>query len=101
MPTVDANFSHIAGNVSDDVKRALGFPEKYFTDADSSASLAFGEAIHRRLNVTEISVHGKIEEPLKLEAKVVIETVVADGKSKSTRVVIDRLFHNTLVHQIC
>lgn len=93
----NSDFSHIAGNVSDDVKRALGFPEKYFVNEDAPPSPIFGEAIHRRLKVTEMSVYNKVEEPSKLEVRVVVETVVVDGKPESEPT--NGLFN--LAHQIC
>lgn len=77
MTSEDAfRISRIKGNASDNVKRALANPAVYLHAYQPS----FGAAITDRLICTEISLDKKLEEPAKLEAKVVVELEVKEGK---------------------
>ncbi|KAH6902822.1 hypothetical protein BKA70DRAFT_1374281 [Coprinopsis sp. MPI-PUGE-AT-0042] len=71
--TVDngVDISHIIGNAPDNVKR-VQIP---------SQGPIFGEEIHKRMVVTEVSIIPKIEEPKKNEGRVVIEMEVAEGST--------------------
>lgn len=77
----DEDISHIAGNASDNIKRLLARPSALFAHLplDIQGPI-FGQSIMERLVVTEISVQGKVEEPTKLEGKVVLELTVEEGK---------------------
>ncbi|KAJ2923168.1 hypothetical protein H1R20_g13924, partial [Candolleomyces eurysporus] len=77
-PAVD--ISSIAGNASDNTKQVLSSVHRIFanrTDNDNAGPV-FGEAIQKRLEVTEVSVNPKAEEPQRLEGKVVLETTVEE-----------------------
>lgn len=77
----DEDISHISGNASNKIKRLLARPSAIFANLPLDVQgPIFGQSIMERLVVTEISVQGKIEEPTKLEGKVVLELTVEDGK---------------------
>jgi acyl-coenzyme A thioesterase 13 len=74
----DADISHITGNAPDDVKRFVASSHKIFKQNKAQGPL-FGEEIHKRMVVTEVSIVPKAEEPKKHEGRVVLETDVAEG----------------------
>ncbi|KAH6912466.1 HotDog domain-containing protein [Coprinopsis sp. MPI-PUGE-AT-0042] len=77
--TVDngVDISHIIGNAPDNVKRVVASSPKIFKQIPSQGPI-FGEEIHKRMVVTEVSIIPKIEEPKKNEGRVVIEMEVAE-----------------------
>ncbi|KAH9482185.1 Acyl-coenzyme A thioesterase 13 [Psilocybe cubensis] len=70
--------SKIAGNGSDEIKQLLGDIGEFFHSrrAPGMTTSGFGEAIQKRLRLTEISFNKKAEEERKMEARVVMETEV-------------------------
>ena len=76
------DISHISGNASDKTKRVLSSVHRIFTNRTGNANAGplFGEAIQKRLKVTEVSVNQKAEEPQRLEGKVVLETTIEEGE---------------------
>ncbi|PPQ94811.1 hypothetical protein CVT25_007448 [Psilocybe cyanescens] len=72
------DISKIAGNGSDELKQLLGDIGEFFHTrrAAGMSTSGFGEAIQRRLRVTEISINKKAEEERKTEARVVMEIEV-------------------------
>ncbi|KAL9713171.1 hypothetical protein Ac2012v2_004412 [Leucoagaricus gongylophorus] len=84
MTSEDAfRISRIKGNASDNVKRALANPAVYLHAYQPS----FGAAITDRLICTEISLDKKLEEPAKLEAKVVVELEVKEDMLNGAAIV--------------
>lgn len=79
----DFDVSLVKGNASDDIKRMIGDPGSFFLRyrQQPENSPLFGEAICKRLVVTEISINAKVEEERKLEARLVLETDVHEGMS--------------------
>lgn len=77
----DFDVSLVKGNASDDIKRMIGDPGGFFLRfrQQPESSPMFGEAICKRLVVTEISINAKAEEERKLEARLVLETDVQEG----------------------
>lgn len=75
------DISKIAGNGSDELKQLLGDIGEFFHTrrAAGMSTSGFGEAIQRRLRVTEISINKKAEEERKTEARVVMEIEVHEG----------------------
>lgn len=74
------DISHISGNASDDIKRILGNPGRFYRHFQpSNTPPIFGDSIQTRMVVTEISINNKAEEPRKVEGRVVLELDVADG----------------------
>lgn len=73
--------SKIAGNGSDELKQLLGDIGEFFHSRRAAGMITsgFGEAIQRRLRVTEISFNKKAEEERKKEARMVMETEVHEG----------------------
>ena len=71
------DFSKIAGNASDNIKRFIGRHSNYVREDIKSP--IFGESIQKRMEVVEISLNKKAEEERKLEARVVIELDVTQG----------------------
>lgn len=81
IENADFDVSLIKGNASDDIKRMIGDPGSFFLRyrQQPESSPLFGEAICKRLVVTEISINAKTEEERKLEARFVLETDVHEG----------------------
>ena len=80
MTTEEASrISRIKGNVSDDIKHTLGNIAIYFGTHLSEPPL-FGATIIDRLVCTEIFLDKNVDEPEKLEAKVVVELEVKEGR---------------------
>lgn len=75
------DISHIKGNAPDDVKRLLASSYKIFKGKEDMGNL-FGEEIHKRMVVTEVSVVPKAEEPKKKEGRVVVEMEVFEGEER-------------------
>ena len=76
--------SGISGNASPEIKRSLGDIDALFNARFKPSVPLFAEAIQSRLKTTEISIKQKDDEPKKLEAKVVVETVVTEGQKTTT-----------------
>ncbi|RDB19982.1 Acyl-coenzyme A thioesterase 13 [Hypsizygus marmoreus] len=77
----DEAVARIAGNASEDVKRALAHPGAFFVNRamlEGVKGPIFGETITNRMVVTEVSVEQKKEEPSRLEGKVVCELTVEE-----------------------
>ncbi|KIM35180.1 hypothetical protein M413DRAFT_20799 [Hebeloma cylindrosporum] len=74
------DFTHIAGNASDEIKKAVGNPRHFLVNRRPRefTTLIFGEAIQKNLKVTEISIKQKEEEARKLEARMVFEIDVTE-----------------------
>lgn len=70
------DISKISGNASPEIKRVVGNP--VFLRRPPSPVPAFGEIISQRIQITEISIDKKQEEPRKIEARVVCELTVED-----------------------
>lgn len=66
----------VGGNASEDVKRHVVSVLSFFMHDGKG----FADAIGGRLNVTEVSIQKKAEEPKRLEGKVVCEIVVEQGE---------------------
>ncbi|OJA18087.1 hypothetical protein AZE42_04169 [Rhizopogon vesiculosus] len=81
----DTDISQVEGNASPELKRAmLGGTVQYLATRHVTQSTgeqfgAFENKIASRLQVTEVSILPKAEEPEKLEGRVVVE-VIADGE---------------------
>ena len=74
------DISHISGNASDDIKRILGNPGRFYRHSQpENTPPMFGDSILTRMVVTEISINNKAEEPRKVEGRVVLELDVAEG----------------------
>ena len=74
------DISHISGNASDDIKRILGNPGRFYGHSQTeNTPPMFGDSILTRMAVTEISINNKAEEPRKVEGRVVLELDVAEG----------------------
>jgi acyl-coenzyme A thioesterase 13 len=79
--------SQIAGNASDDIKRTIGNPNRFFQrlrgnrvkDSDPSSPM-FADSILKRMKTVEISLNRKAEEEKKMEARVVVELDVTEGQ---------------------
>jgi acyl-coenzyme A thioesterase 13 len=68
------DVAHIKGNVSDDTKRLVAQPMQTFMATDPSGNvIGFAPTVVERLEIIEVSVHPKRDEPRKKEAYVVIE----------------------------
>lgn len=81
--TEGEDISGISGNASDEVKQTLSDAHAFFNNRTLIGDVKgpiFGEAITRRVVVTEVSVDKKVEEPLKMEGRVVCEITVEDGE---------------------
>lgn len=79
MTSEASRISRIKGNASDDIKYTLGNPVIYFGTHLFERPL-FGATIIDRLVCTEIFLDKKVDEPKKLEAKVIVELEVKEGK---------------------
>jgi len=80
-PSSERDFdpSTITGNISDDIKQAIGVNVHWLTRFVSPGSTIFAESIQKRLKVVEFSIKEKDEEPNKTEARVVVEVDVTEG----------------------
>ncbi|RXW15397.1 hypothetical protein EST38_g10458 [Candolleomyces aberdarensis] len=80
MSSSAVDISSISGNASDSTKEVLSSVHRIFANrtGNDNAGPIFGEAIQKRLQVTEVSVNPKAEEPQRLEGKVVLETIVEE-----------------------
>ncbi|KAJ8494489.1 hypothetical protein ONZ45_g13218 [Pleurotus djamor] len=67
------DMSHIAGNASPEIKAVIATP-MWFEQVQNS----FGVTIFKRINVTEVSIVPKTDEPLKKEARVICELEVSE-----------------------
>lgn len=83
MGTTDDDILEISGNASPEIKRALQSVGQYLRDllpGDSqSQNRLFGEVIRDGVRITEVSILPKVDEPSKMEARVVMEVVVTLG----------------------
>jgi len=78
------DLSHISGNATDDIKRILGNPGRFYRQLQpENTPPMFGDSILTRMVVTEISINNKAEEPKKVEGRVVLELDVAEGMTCS------------------
>jgi acyl-coenzyme A thioesterase 13 len=71
--------SQIPGNASDDIKRIIGNPSRFFQRGKDVNSPTFGRSILKRMKIVEISLNRKVEEEKKMEARVVVELDVTEG----------------------
>ncbi|THV03372.1 hypothetical protein K435DRAFT_775049 [Dendrothele bispora CBS 962.96] len=75
MPDLD--ISRISGNAPDEIKQALGDPTSFFNIyADGRLKQSFGYTIMERLEVVEIDIVSKAEEPSRKEGRVVCQVVI-------------------------
>jgi acyl-coenzyme A thioesterase 13 len=72
----EVDISGITGNAPDDLKRLVARPEVLLRIQKRT----FAHDIFDRVVATEASILPKAEEPSKMEARVVYETVVERGK---------------------
>lgn len=84
MGTSEDDVSGILGNASLEIKRTLHGIDKFLKDrlqldAQTHKPL-FGETIGDEIQLTEVSIVPKVEEPSKMEARVVMEIVVTQGQ---------------------
>ncbi|KAG5644819.1 hypothetical protein DXG03_007641 [Asterophora parasitica] len=92
MTTEDIDIDRISGNAPDDVKAVVADTSVFFVLARNIEGVngpIFGEAITKRLVVTEVSVDKKIEEPSRMEGRVVCELTVEDGEETPSLCVND------------
>ena len=71
------DISSISGNATPDVKRTLLWsldPQTHFSNG-----IRFAQDVYRRLKIVEASCNNKLDEPEKLEFRVVVETTVEQG----------------------
>ncbi len=74
------DVSSIAGNVSDEIKRVVGFPMRIFRmTTDEGEPTGFGATFTSGMTVSEVSMVPKAEEPTKQEGRVVCKLVVTEG----------------------
>jgi hypothetical protein len=71
--------STIAGNVSEEIKQAIGYNIHWLLRSVQPGSTDFGESIKKRFKLVEVSVKDKADEPKKAEARVVFEVDVTEG----------------------
>jgi acyl-coenzyme A thioesterase 13 len=85
------DISHISGNASDDIKRILSNPGRFYRRLQllENTPPMFGDSIQTHMVVTEISINNKAEEPKKVEGRVVLELDVAEGMGVLTCSVIN------------
>ncbi|KAG6844358.1 hypothetical protein H0H87_007539 [Tephrocybe sp. NHM501043] len=75
----ERDISQVAGNAPNDVKAAVADTSMFFARRiDGVTGPIFGEAITKRMIVTEVSIDKKAEEPLKTEGRVVCELTVEE-----------------------
>ncbi|KAG6812150.1 hypothetical protein H0H92_004149 [Tricholoma furcatifolium] len=74
----ELDVSKVAGNAPDHVKAVVANTSMFYRHIDGVKGPIFGEAITKRMAVTEISIDKKAEEPLKSEGRVVCELTVQD-----------------------
>ncbi|KAK0447699.1 hypothetical protein EV421DRAFT_1901067 [Armillaria borealis] len=73
------DVSSIAGNVSDEIKRIVGFPMRIFRmTTDEGEPTGFGATFTSGMTVSEVSMVPKAEEPTKQEGRVVCKLVVTE-----------------------
>ncbi|KAG5724081.1 Acyl-coenzyme A thioesterase 13 [Termitomyces sp. T112] len=74
------DISKIAGNASDQVKTVVSNMSRYYLPRRNvnTTGLTFGAHIVKRIQVTEVSVLPKAEEPSKTEGRVVCELTVEE-----------------------
>jgi acyl-coenzyme A thioesterase 13 len=71
------DISGISGNAQPDIKNTVVWaldPKTYFNDG-----IRFAQSVGHRLSITEVSVNQKLDEPQKLEARVIVGTTVEEG----------------------
>ena len=75
------DVSHVSGNAPDHIKRVLSNTAAFFANRhpDKIEGKIFVEDMQKRFKVTEVSISQKVEEPNKLEGRVVVETEVMEG----------------------
>lgn len=76
----DGRYKTIAGNASDEVKQTLADVLCTFM----GRGRGFADAIGGRVRITDANIQEKVDEPEKLEAKVVCEIDVEEGMYLST-----------------
>jgi acyl-coenzyme A thioesterase 13 len=70
----------IRGNVSEEVKKLLRKPgDLIMLRPTPDAATIFGESIADKVVVTEMTVEKKVEEPQKLEGRLICEVTVEEG----------------------
>jgi hypothetical protein len=69
---LDIDASRVAGNSPDDLKRALIFTVQKMAGG-------FAASVGKKLELKESGTQSKIEEPRKMESRVVCQTVVDNG----------------------
>ncbi|KAG6841294.1 hypothetical protein C0991_012464 [Blastosporella zonata] len=73
------DISRVSGNAPDDVKTVVSNTSMFYAHhIDGVTGPIFGEAITKRLDITEVSIEQKAEEPLKAEGRVVCELTVEE-----------------------
>ncbi|KJA29568.1 hypothetical protein HYPSUDRAFT_126084 [Hypholoma sublateritium FD-334 SS-4] len=74
----DLDVSHVSGNAPDHIKRVLSNTTAFFANRqpDKIKGKIFAEDMQKRFKVTEVSILRKVEEPNKLEGRVVVELEV-------------------------
>ncbi|KAG6917659.1 hypothetical protein DXG01_001634 [Tephrocybe rancida] len=73
------DISHVSGNAPDEVKAVISNTSIFYAhNLKGVTGPIFGEAITKRLAVTEVSVEKKAEEPQKTEGRVVCELTVEE-----------------------
>jgi acyl-coenzyme A thioesterase 13 len=83
-PSASTTFdtSSIAGNASPEVKAHLGNIKRYlesFLPSELKRKSLFAQSTQDKLEVLEISILPKVEEPKKLEGRVIVELDVSEG----------------------
>ncbi|KAL0950343.1 hypothetical protein HGRIS_010311 [Hohenbuehelia grisea] len=72
------DVSRVSGNASADVKAFVSNLGFFTKSPDAPQSTRFSQAIAQRMDVTEVSILKKVEEPQKQEARVVCECIVEE-----------------------
>ncbi len=77
------DVSHVSGNAPNDIKRVLSNTTAFFANRHPGKieGKIFVEDMQKRFKVTEVSILQKVEEPNKLEGRVVVELEVMEGTS--------------------
>jgi len=70
------DISGMAGNAEPDVKIVLA--RAFDPDEPFNSGIRFAQSVGRRLKIVEVSCNKKLDEPKKLECRVVVETLVTE-----------------------
>ncbi|KAK7041794.1 hypothetical protein VNI00_009083 [Paramarasmius palmivorus] len=79
---MDTDISHVSGNASDEIKRAIADPTKrlFCIDGDPAKGTGYSHAVAKQMVFTEVSILRNPEDPKAKEVgRVVCELVVNDG----------------------